>query len=137
MNLEWDLGSIIKLNGPHETESDDETESYDETESEYEIKDPREGIDINISYRTLTEAKLVNKNNNILIKKGKFLKNFIRIFTLFSYYFYEGYVNLPIFKKIDYRSCIPDILHMFLRITDILEEYLLEEINEAELKKKQ
>ncbi len=46
-----------------------------------------------------------------------------------------GYVNLPIFNKIDYRSCIPDILHMFLRITDKLEEYLLETINEAELKK--
>ena len=45
-----------------------------------------------------------------------------------------GYVHLPIFKNIDYRSCIPDTLHMFLRITDKLEEYLLEAINEADLK---
>ncbi len=43
-------------------------------------------------------------------------------------------MNLPIFEKIDYRSCIPDVLHMFLRITDKLEEYLLEAINEADLK---
>ena len=45
-----------------------------------------------------------------------------------------GYVHLPIFKNIDYRSCISDTLHMFLRITDKLEEYLLEAINEADLK---
>ena len=43
-------------------------------------------------------------------------------------------MNLPIFEKIDYRSGIPDVLHMFLRITDKLEEYLLEAINEADLK---
>jgi hypothetical protein len=71
MNLEWDLGSIFELNNQHETGSDDERESDGETESEDEIEDPRERGDINSSYRTLTEAKLVHNNNNILIRKGK------------------------------------------------------------------
>jgi len=82
MNLEWDLGSIFELNNQHETGSDDERESDGETESEDEIEDPRERGDINSSYRTLTEAKLVHNNNNILIRKGKI---FIKIVLFIIY----------------------------------------------------
>ncbi len=96
MSLEWDLGTIIEENSPHETGSDDdetdsdddETGSDDETDIEDEIDHPRVGGDINISYRTLTEAKLVFNSNNILIKKGK---------TFFKLYYISNKNNFFLF----------------------------------------
>jgi len=39
-----------------------------------------------------------------------------------------GYKHIPLLKTIDYRSCVPDILHLILRITDKLEDLILEKI---------
>ena len=43
---------------------------------------------------------------------------------------FKGYVNEPIFPgKIDFVKCIPDMLHLFLRITDKLEDLLFNSLN--------
>lgn len=41
---------------------------------------------------------------------------------------YKGYKHIPLVKTIDYRNCVPDILHLILRITDKLEDLILEKI---------
>lgn len=40
----------------------------------------------------------------------------------------KGYKFLPLVKSVDYRNCVPDILHLTLRVTDKLEDLLLEKI---------
>jgi hypothetical protein len=56
--------------------------------------------------------------------------------NFFIMYFFKGYKNLPIFKNIDYKSCYPDVLHMFLRITDRLQKLLIIDIDAVDRAKR-
>lgn len=41
----------------------------------------------------------------------------------------KGYVNMPLIKKINYTDCMPDILHMVLRITDKFDYLFQKELD--------
>ena len=43
-----------------------------------------------------------------------------------------GYVNEPILTNLEFTSCIPDLLHLFLRISDKLIEFLVDETNKID-----
>lgn len=42
----------------------------------------------------------------------------------------KGQINEPIIKFIDFDSCVIDLLHLFLRITDVLVDSLLENLDD-------
>jgi hypothetical protein len=69
-------------------------------------------------------------SKNWVISKDK--EHFAKIMEWFSRKKGEigGHVRMPLFSMIDAFHCVIDVLHLFLRITDVLFELLIEELIE-------